>query len=105
MVLFSGTSTTFEPDTWELRFESPAVGVDPPVEPGRPRLLGATPNPSAGPMRVSFALAGRGPATLELFDSAGRRIARQDVGALGPGVHTWLFPEAATLPAGLYLIR
>jgi hypothetical protein len=106
MVLFSGgNNSIFEPDTWELRFESPAVSVDPPVARERPRLMGATPNPSSGAMRISFALAGRTPATLELFDPAGRRLARYEVGSLGRGTHRWIFPEAAGLPTGLYLVR
>ena len=106
LVLFSGgNNSIFEPDTWELRFESPAVSVDPPVAGGRPRLMGATPNPSSGAMRISFALVGRSPATLELFDPAGRRLAQHEVGSLGPGPHAWSIPEAANLPAGLYLVR
>ena len=106
LVLFSGgNNSIFEPDTWELRFESPAVTVGPPATGERPRLMGATPNPSSGAMRISFALVGRSPATLELFDPAGRRLAQHEVGSLGPGPHAWSIPEAANLPAGLYLVR
>ncbi|HEV2105043.1 MAG TPA: hypothetical protein VGU27_04875, partial [Candidatus Eisenbacteria bacterium] len=69
-------------------------------------LRGAWPNPGRGRLAVAFALAGGGPATLELLDLAGRRVLVRDVGGLGPGLHVLdLSREAAALPAGVYTTR
>jgi hypothetical protein len=106
MLIFAGQSDThLDDDTWELRFESPVSGVEPPIVPRQRALTGAFPNPSSGAMRVGFTLADHSPATIELFDPAGRRIAGREVGGLGIGAHVWLVPEAASLPPGVYLIR
>jgi hypothetical protein len=50
-------------------------------------LAGFAPNPSVGPLRVAFSLPSAEPATLEVVNVAGRRIARRDVGALDGGHH------------------
>jgi hypothetical protein len=66
-------------------------------------LRGVRPQPSRGPMTISFSLADDGPASLELHDVAGRRLMTREVGAMGPGAHTVELSE--TLPAGIYLVR
>jgi hypothetical protein len=70
-------------------------------------LLGAYPNPSRGPaVSVSFSLPDAAPASVELLDVGGRRVASREVGGLGPGNHTVaLEREASRLPAGVYLVR
>jgi hypothetical protein len=69
-------------------------------------LAGAQPNPVSGALHVSFALADRSPATLELLDVAGRLVLSRDVGDLGPGAHrVMLAREAKSLGAGLYFLR
>ena len=68
-------------------------------------LAGAFPNPSEGELEVGFSLAGAEAASLELFDLKGRRVAAQEVGALGPGEHRLRIEEARGLPAGVYLVR
>jgi trimeric autotransporter adhesin len=65
--------------------------------------LAARPNPVAGPLQVWLTLPSRDRATLELLDVAGRRVARREVGALGPGSH--LVTLAAPPRAGLYFLR
>jgi hypothetical protein len=78
------------------------------VEEGIPRalaLLGARPNPARGNVRVAFALPSGAPATLELIDIAGRRVAQRDVGRLGPGHHELVFDGSLRLKAGLYFVR
>jgi hypothetical protein len=66
-------------------------------------LLGAMPNPTSGPLKVSFSLAnGRG-AQLDLFDVSGRRVLSRDVGALGAGSH--VLDLEMHLSAGVYLVR
>jgi hypothetical protein len=61
-------------------------------------------NPSSGPFRVSFSLPSDHPATLDLIDVAGRRIATRAVGALGAGEHIMSLNERALL-GGVYFVR
>lgn len=69
-------------------------------------LKGARPNPASRELSISFALAERGPAMLELLDVTGRRQLVREVGELGPGPHVLrLDREVAGLPAGVYLVR
>jgi galactose oxidase-like protein len=106
LVLFGGAITGgWTADAWELRFESPVIGVDPDDGIRGPALVRAVPNPSTGPMHVSFTLRERAPVVLELYDLAGRRLARRELGPLGPGDHAGRFDEATALPTGLYLVR
>ena len=63
------------------------------------------PNPArGGALSVQFSLAGDGPATLELLDVAGRRIASRDVGAFGAGRHTVNLGEGVHVAPGVYLV-
>ena len=73
--------------------------------PGALALMGARPNPAHGSLRIAFALPSVAPATLELIDIAGRRVARRDVTSLGPGHHELAFDSPAHLKAGLYFVR
>ena len=69
-------------------------------------LEGMQPNPSDGPMLVSFSLAGRDAASLDLLDVTGRRLIRREVGSLGVGRHFVRLDESGKpLPAGLYFLR
>jgi hypothetical protein len=64
------------------------LAVQPPAVAAGLALLGVAPNPSAGrELRVSFMLPDAAPATLELFDVAGRRVASAAVEGLVPGAH------------------
>lgn len=58
----------------------------------------------AGPLRVEFSLPSRAPATLELFDTGGRRVAALDVGSQ-PGRHTATLAPRHDIPSGVYLLR
>ena len=66
---------------------------------------GFRPNPAAGEASVAFALESAAPARLELLDVAGRRVLAEEVGSLGPGQHVLRLEKAASLPAGVYLLR
>lgn len=66
---------------------------------------GFRPNPAAGEVSVVFALESAAPARLELLDVAGRRVLAEDVGSLGPGQHVLRLEKAASLPAGVYVLR
>jgi hypothetical protein len=68
-------------------------------------LRGAWPNPGRGHLSVALTLPNAGPARLELFDLAGRRLESHAVGALGPGMHIAELGRTTALRPGLYLIR
>jgi hypothetical protein len=68
-------------------------------------LEGARPNPAIGALSVAFTLPSKEAATLELIDIAGRRLARKDVGLLGPGSHLVALSPSPTPRAGLYFLR
>ncbi len=77
--------------------------VDVPVAP-RFALRGPVRNPSSDRVPVSFSLPSAVPASLELIDLQGRIVARQSVGALGPGDHVVDLAGTPQAP-GLYFIR
>jgi len=68
-------------------------------------LRGMRPNPGRRGSLVDLALADAAPASLELFDAAGRRLWTRDVGGLGAGEHAIRIGDGAWLPPGLYLAR
>jgi uncharacterized repeat protein (TIGR01451 family) len=68
-------------------------------------LEGALPNPARGVVNAWFTLPASGNAKLELIDVSGRRVARREVGALGPGRHTIALGRETRISAGLYWLR
>jgi hypothetical protein len=82
----------------------PTIGVPPAaMPPPRIALSSASPQRITRGLQVRFALTGEGPARLEVFDVAGRRLARVAVGELGPGAHTVTVPATAT--PGVLFVR
>ena len=71
----------------------PTTAVAPAAAPASFALGRVEPNPSRGDLRVPLALPGGTPATLELFDLAGRRVAAREI-AGSPGA------QAVALSAG-----
>jgi hypothetical protein len=67
-------------------------------------LRGANPNPARGALRVFFTLPDDRPATLGVWDVAGRRVATKRVDAHGAGTHSIEFGASSWAP-GVYLIR
>lgn len=68
-------------------------------------LAGARPHPApAAALALQFTLRDASPASLELYDAAGRRVAQRAVGAMGAGAHTVSFANARLSP-GVYLAR
>jgi hypothetical protein len=63
------------------------------------------PNPASSRAVVRFALPDAAPATLELFDLAGRRLWSREVGSLGPGEHDVPLGDGERFPPGVYLVR
>ncbi|MFI5371587.1 MAG: hypothetical protein ACHQ52_08520 [Candidatus Eisenbacteria bacterium] len=68
-------------------------------------LAGARPNPVSGDPMIRFSLPSGDPATLEMCDLAGRRIATREVGGLGAGEHTLRITGSARLAPGVYWVR
>lgn len=64
----------------------------------------ASPNPSAGPSRLSVRLPDAADVTVEVFSVLGQRVARLDAGALAAGTHT-LALDGRAWAAGVYVVR
>jgi hypothetical protein len=60
---------------------------------------------SASPLRVALSLASAEPATLEVFDTSGRRLVSREVGRLGPGPHLVDLDADRALSSGCYFVR
>lgn len=77
-----------------------------PAAPAELALAPARANPARdGRLAVRFTLPAAGPARLEAFDAAGRRVAGRDVGALGAGAHVLDLDVGAAAAPGLYWVR
>jgi len=82
------------------------VGVDDAPAGGlRLALEPVQPNPARALGRVTFTLPSDRSATLEVLDVTGRRVAAQEVGALGAGRHSVDLARGRSLRAGIYLVR
>ena len=69
-------------------------------------LRGMMPNPGDSRVHIAFELPSWQPASLSLFDIAGRRIAQREVGSLGPGAHyVDLGDQGTTVGPGIYYVR
>jgi len=80
------------------------TGVDVPA-PAVFALEHVEPNPSPDAWSVTFSMPAAGPAKLEVFDVAGRRVLARDLGALGSGRHRARLAEARALSDGVYALR
>lgn len=67
-------------------------------------FLGARRDDAGGGMVITYSLATREAARLELIDVAGRRVRAIDLGAPGAGTRRHLLDDRP-LPAGIYLVR
>ena len=120
--VLSRENPVFVEQTFVVRLnpEGPAAGpaaspvrVVPAGSPGAPAraaqpafaLHGVRPNPALTGAVVGFALPDARPASLELFDVAGRCVWSREVGALGAGEHAVRLRDGAWSPPGLYLVR
>jgi hypothetical protein len=82
---------------------TPTLSAPPPATEAF-RLIAAAPNPVTDDLDVLFTLDGRGAATLEVLDVAGRRIHRADLGS-GPGGQSIRVPRSVFPHAGLFYLR
>lgn len=68
-------------------------------------LRGFVANPAGAGTAVEFSLPDAAPARLEVFDVAGRLVARRDAGAYGAGPHRVTLEELRSQPPGLLFVR
>jgi len=80
------------------------TGVDGTPAPAVSEVLEAEPNPVRDESTIRFALAHDGPVRLEVYDAAGRQVARLADGTWSAGVHDVRW-NAGTAPAGIYFAR
>lgn len=69
------------------------------------RLTGFLPNPARERIAVSFSLPASGPASIEIYDLAGRRLIRREVGWMGPGSHVFMLGSGFKPAPGVYGVR
>jgi hypothetical protein len=69
------------------------------------RLVGFRPNPAREHVTVAFSLPTTGPATIEIFDIAGRIVLRRDVGWMGAGDHVLRLGPGFRPAPGVYTVR
>lgn len=81
-----------------------AVGADGGAGDAALALLPAAPNPVRGSTRIDYAVAVAGPATVEVFNALGQRVAILADGDHAPGPHSVTF-DAAGLASGVYVVR
>jgi len=104
MVIYGGRSgTALLDDAWELRLGS-EVSV-PPLSIPAALQLRVAPNPVTGPLHLTMSLPNGSPARLELWDLAGRRVLKREIGVPGSGLRPLRIDETSRLPAGVYLLR
>jgi hypothetical protein len=99
-------------DLWEL-----SLGGSPTADPSfstaaaaTPRLIafafrGAQPNPTSGPLNLSFDLPTASETRVRLYDVAGRVVVDEALGRLGPGTYSRSVASAAHLAPGMYVVR
>ncbi|NNE10540.1 MAG: T9SS type A sorting domain-containing protein [Gemmatimonadetes bacterium] len=80
------------------------VGVDSPVLPTSPSRIDNYPNPYKHSTTLRYSLRIRSEVTLEVFDVAGRRVDKQNLGRQAPGIRTFVY-RGADLSAGTYFYR
>ena len=95
-----GTETVIDPPVTFAQLDASAAAF---------ALDGAYPNPSSGPVTLSFSLAEAAPVTLAVYDVMGRRVTTLVDRAMTAGVHTvdWTgrADSGQALASGVYLLR
>ena len=87
-----------------MRFQASTLAVGGGAD-ARLQLIGCTPNPARGHLRVTFSLPDARPARLELIDVAGRRIGGAELTSLGVGLHSIDLARGGMPAPGLYWVR
>jgi hypothetical protein len=90
----SGNTTATSAETWVEVPNTLALAID-----------GARPNPTRGPLTVTFTLPTSDRARLELLDVSGRRVREHTLDAPTAGAHQVSLEERGSLAPGLYFLR
>ncbi len=85
--------------------QEPVLADGPTMAPARLSIDRVAPNPSDGRFSVHLSLESADPASLEVWDIAGRRRLQRVLEGVSPGAHTLEFTGEAQLSPGLYWIR
>lgn len=91
-------------DAFVAGFTPAGTGMEPSPGGAAGAFLRASPNPFTAVVTISIEMPGIAPASIAIFDQAGRRVADLWNGAL-PGGVSCLDWDAGGMPAGLYLVR
>lgn len=92
--------------TWEgMRILYPTVELEIPRRPAVLALHWVRAEPSTGAITAALALPSHVPATLQLHDVSGRRVASQSLQGLEPGEHKVVFGVQRRLASGIYFVR
>ena len=83
---------------------SAEVWIDVPAGPSF-SLAGFSPNPATREARVAFSLADRAPASIDVVDLGGRRVASRRIDSPTPGAQTIAIAPQGGLSPGLYFVR
>ncbi len=94
LTAYSGTETSTSKEVW----------IDLPAGPSF-SLAGFSPNPATREARVSFSLTERTPATIEIADVGGRRVASKRIDSPTLGAQTMAIAPEGALAPGLYFVR
>ena len=81
----------------------PPLAVEPSSVPA-PQAIRLLPNPTRGPLAVSFSLPSPAGARIELLDVQGRRVLARDLGLLPAGNHRVGVLGGSRLRPGIYLV-
>lgn len=76
-----------------------------PARPEGAALRVVSRDPTTGVPTLEFALRGGESPVLEMWDIAGRRVWRSDLGPLSPGVHRMAVGKGAAVGPGVYFVR
>jgi hypothetical protein len=85
-------------------YTSPTTWIDVPNAP-RFEILGVSPNPSHGALRVSYSLPTRGAVAFELFDLQGRCVMRREAENVDAGSHVTPWGANHSLTPAVYMLR
>ena len=92
----------FAPDTWFFEYQTSSTGIGEGSIPSGGVLLGASPNPFSGSVRLSCSPAVTGALTITVYDLSGRSIESASL-SVDDGYVTWT-PSSDVAP-GLYIVR
>ena len=104
-ITYDSSGTPIFSDTTSFRGGTSVVGSTTHA-PGSPTLgiISISPNPTNGPVLISYSDAQPGMVHLDIYDELGKTLLSQDEGYAAPGMHSATI-DVGSLPAGKYYCR